>query len=124
MNQSKKDLAKQYEKILGSISDGVYSVNLKWQVTYFNRAAEKITGIPREEAVGRSCIEVFRSNVCETKCLLRETFSNNKPILNRPIYIVRGDKKTIPISFIFMAAIPNPQPTPSSQDHIGSRYLL
>ena len=98
MTQSEKDLAKQYKKILGSISDGVYSVNLDWRVTFFNRAAEKITGIPQKEAIGRSCLEVFRSNVCETHCVLRETLDNDKPILNRPIYIIRGDKKKIPVS--------------------------
>lgn len=98
MTQSEKDLAKQYKKILGSISDGVYSVNLDWRVTFFNRAAEKITGIPQKEAIDRSCLEVFRSNVCETHCILRETLDNDKPILNRPIYIIRGDKKKIPVS--------------------------
>jgi len=91
-------LEDQYQIILDNITDGVYAIDLNWQVTYFNRAAEKITGIPRKEAIGRPCFEVLRSNVCESNCVLRETLANGLPIINRPIYIVRADKKRIPIS--------------------------
>ena len=48
------------EAILESISDGVFTVDLEWRVTSFNRAAEIITGIPRSEAIGRLCSEVFK----------------------------------------------------------------
>ena len=41
--------------ILESISDGVFTVDLEWRVTSFNRAAEEITGIPREAAIGLRC---------------------------------------------------------------------
>ena len=51
--------------ILESISDGVFTVDLLWRITSFNRAAEEITGIPRQEAIGRLCSEVFRSSMCE-----------------------------------------------------------
>jgi len=88
----------QYQIILDNITDGVYALDLNWRVTYFNRAAEKITGIPINEAIGRPCFEVFRSNVCESNCVLRETIDTGFPIINRPIYIVRADKKCIPVS--------------------------
>ncbi len=95
---SDKRLDDQYQIILDNITDGVYALDLNWRVTYFNRAAEKITGIPIKEAIGRPCFEVFRSNVCESNCVLRETMDTGLPILNRPIYIVRADKKRIPVS--------------------------
>jgi len=98
MKPSDKNLGEQYQKILDTITDGVYSVDLDWRVTYFNRAAEKITGIPKIEAIGRACLEVFRSDVCESNCIIRETLNTKRPILNRPIYIIRADKKKIPIS--------------------------
>ena len=34
--------------ILDSITEGVFTVDSDWRITSFNRAAEKITGIPRE----------------------------------------------------------------------------
>ena len=91
-------MQKTYEIILNSIADGVYTVNLDWRVTSFNRAAELIAGISREEAIGQSCFEVFRSNVCETNCIVRRTLETKEPVVNKPIYIIRADKSRIPIS--------------------------
>jgi PAS domain-containing protein len=34
------------EAILESISDGVFTVDMEWRITSFNRAAEEITGVP------------------------------------------------------------------------------
>ena len=69
MNTIRKEVKKEINKrvpssstaiILESISDGVFTVNSNWQITSFNRAAEEITGISREEAIGKRCSEVFR----------------------------------------------------------------
>ncbi len=94
-----KHLSDQYQTILDNITDGVCALDLNWRVTYFNRAAEKITQIPVSEAIGRACFELFRSNVCETNCVLRETMNTGTPVINRPIYIFRADKKQIPVRF-------------------------
>jgi len=84
--------------ILESISDGVFTVNQDWQITSFNRSAEEITGVPREEAVGRHCWEVFRSNMCEIGCALRRTMENGKSSSSSSTYIITSEKKRIPIS--------------------------
>ena len=60
----------QVGSILESIADGVFTVDADWRVTYFNRAAERITGVSREDAVGRSCCKVFRASICESQCAL------------------------------------------------------
>ena len=56
--------------ILDSISEGVFSIDLNWRITSFNRAAEKIAGISRQEAIGKHCRDVLRADVCETGCTL------------------------------------------------------
>ncbi len=84
--------------ILESISDGVFTVDLHWRITSFNRAAEEITGIPREEALGRYCWEVFRSNMCEGNCALRRTMEVGKSFVSSSTSIITGDKKQIPIT--------------------------
>jgi len=84
--------------ILDSIADGVFTVDLDWRVTFFNRAAEEITGIPAAEALGRPCCEVFRANVCETACVLKHTLETGKPVVCQPIAILRAGGKEIPIS--------------------------
>jgi PAS domain S-box-containing protein len=84
--------------ILDSIADGVFAVDLGWRIRSFNRAAEEITGIPSEQALGEMCCEVFRASVCETACVLRETMESGRQITNRPVYIVRSDGRRIPVT--------------------------
>ncbi len=86
------------EAILESISDGVFTVDLDWNVTWFNRAAENITGIPRLEALGRKCCDVFRSSMCETGCALQKTIETGKPVIGRSGYIIDIQGNRIPIS--------------------------
>jgi len=84
--------------ILESISDGVFTVDHNWKITSFNRAAEEITGIAREEAIGRHCWEVFRSNMCEVDCALKKTMKENKSFVSTATYIITGQQKRIPIT--------------------------
>ena len=86
------------EAILESISDGVFTVDMDWCVTSFNRAAEEITGVSRREALGRRCADVFRSSMCGAGCALKETLKTGKPIIGKSGYIVREDGTRIPIS--------------------------
>lgn len=86
------------EAILESISDGVFTVDLNWHVTSFNRAAEVITGIPRKTALGRPCCEVFRSSMCEAECALRKTMRTGKPVINRAAFIINAERQRIPVS--------------------------
>jgi PAS domain S-box-containing protein len=86
------------DAILESISDGVFTVDDRWRITSFNRAAEEITGVDREEAIGRPCCEVFRASMCETDCALGKTLATGEPIINRSAYIIDADGRRIPIS--------------------------
>jgi PAS domain S-box-containing protein len=86
------------DTILESISDGVFTVDLNWRITTFNRAAEEITGISRQEAVGQLCSEVFRSSMCGESCALRQTLETKKPIVGISGYIINSKGDRIPIS--------------------------
>ena len=86
------------EAILESISDGVFTVDMEWRVTSFNRAAEEITGVPRKEAIGRRCSDVFRSSMCGAACALAQTLKTGKPVIGKSGYIVDSDGNRIPIS--------------------------
>ncbi|MCD6305441.1 MAG: sigma 54-interacting transcriptional regulator [Deltaproteobacteria bacterium] len=90
---------KKYHRIiLDSIADGVFTVDLNWLVTSFNKSAEQITGISRDKAMGKPCADVFRADVCKNNCTLRRTIQTQTPIRNMPVHIVRADQKVIPIS--------------------------
>lgn len=97
--RSDKQLSsEQMRMILDSIADGVFTVNENFRITSFNKAAEHITGVALEEALGRPCCEVFRAEICEGECALKQTFRTGKPLVNRAIYIVRADGRRVPIS--------------------------
>jgi len=86
------------EAILESISEGVFTVDPEWRVTSFNRAAEEISGVLREEALGQLCSEVFRSSMCGEHCALRQTLKTGQPIIGKVGYIIDADGNRIPIS--------------------------
>ncbi len=86
------------ENILESISDGVFTVDLNWKITFFNHAAELITGVSRGDALGRPCQDVFRASMCETGCALRHTFESGHPLVNRSAFIVNADGRRIPVT--------------------------
>ncbi|MBN1833831.1 MAG: sigma 54-interacting transcriptional regulator [Deltaproteobacteria bacterium] len=85
------------EIILESISDGVFTVDHEWRITSFNHAAEVITGIPREEAIGKICREVFRSNMCESDCALRRTMKHRKSFIDSSTHIITKEGRHIPV---------------------------
>jgi len=86
------------ETILDSIADGVFTVDEDWIITSFNRAAERITGISREQAIGQKCFDVFQANICQTACALRETMQSGRQRVNRRINILNNRGEKIPVS--------------------------
>ena len=87
-----------FNVILDSVADGVFTISEKGEITFFNRAAEEITGFTREEALGHNCFDIFRANICQTNCALKETIKTGREIINLPINIINKDGKELPIS--------------------------
>ena len=86
-----------FRVILDSIADGVFTVDRDWAVTSFNRAAERILGIPRDEAIGQKCHDVFHANICLTACALRHSIDTGQPVIDQPIDIVDARGRTVPV---------------------------
>lgn len=86
------------DTILDSIADGVFTVDRDSNITFFNRAAEKIIGISRDQAVGQKCFDVFRANICQTACALRKTIETGRELINLHINILNSEGCTVPIS--------------------------
>jgi PAS domain S-box-containing protein len=92
------ELLPQNTIILDSIADGVFTVDPDWRITFFNRAAQEITGIPAAAALGRPCCDVLRTSLCESACLLGHTMETGESVINRLVRIHRADGKELPIS--------------------------
>jgi PAS domain S-box-containing protein len=90
--------------ILDSITEGVFTVDRDWRITSFNRAAEKITGIPRERAIGQPCRDIFRANICERECRLRQTIETAAPVIGTTVSILdaAGNRKPISVSTVIL----------------------
>jgi len=83
---------------LDSIADGVFTVDKDWRITSFNRAAEKITGVSRNEALGQLCKDVLKADICERNCCLMSTMKTGEQIINKKVYIINAEGRKLPIS--------------------------
>ncbi|MFA5074164.1 MAG: sigma 54-interacting transcriptional regulator [Nitrospirota bacterium] len=84
--------------ILDSIADGVFTVDEKWNITSFNRAAEHITGIPSSQAIGQKCFDILHADICQSACVLRKTLTTGKEIIEQAVNILNREGKIIPVS--------------------------
>ena len=50
-------LSVSYEKILDHLNEGVYFVDKDRRITYWNQAAERLTGYRASEVVGQRCAD-------------------------------------------------------------------
>ncbi|MDB4901740.1 MAG: hypothetical protein JWQ63_1021 [Mucilaginibacter sp.] len=54
-----KEKTDEIENILESITDGFYAVNREWEITYFNKEAERILCQKREDVLGKNIWKYF-----------------------------------------------------------------
>jgi PAS domain S-box-containing protein len=98
-----KALGRIYQKeesffeVLSRIPDGLFTTDSELRITYFNPAAEKITGYPATKVVGMYCKDVFRKKICETDCPLKNAYAGGGEIHNREYVITNDEGRKIPI---------------------------
>ncbi len=92
-----KELKQREIAILDSVNEGVFTVDRNWRITAFNRAAERITGVPRDRAIGSLCCDVFHADICESNCALRRTMTAGRPVVNATAHIINQLGQRIPI---------------------------
>ena len=97
-SMEKRDPEKFFHIIFDSIADGVFTTDGEGRITFFNKAAEEITGFVRGEAIGRFCYEIFRADICQSRCVLKEVLKTEKEIINLTVTILNKYGKRIPIS--------------------------
>ena len=74
-----------YKNILFNIKDGVYFVDEKRKIPYWNKGAETITGFSSNEIIGKYCfdrilinIDDANHNICEDGCPLAATIKDGQ----------------------------------------------
>ncbi len=90
---------KEISKIIfESITDGVFTVDKECRITSFNSAAEMLTGFSKNEAIGKFCFDIFHSDICQTRCALRNTLHYGNAVYNTRVQIITKDGRKVPIS--------------------------
>jgi len=84
-------------KILNSVALGIFTVDMDWNIKYFNKEAEKITGFSKKEALGRKCYEIFRTELCHRGCYLRMAMETGSKIVKVRNRILNRKNKEIPV---------------------------
>jgi PAS domain S-box-containing protein len=86
--------------VLDSVADGVFTVDPDLHITYWNRAAEEITGYPAGEALGRQCHEVFRASLCPEECPMRQALATGGAAAPADVEILtrEGTELTVNVS--------------------------
>ena len=98
-------------QILDSISDGVYAVDRERRITYWSRAAERITGFRAQDLLGKRCFDNILAHVDDdglplcssTRCPLARSMGDG---LSRThtIYFHHRDGHRVPVRSRTMAS--------------------
>ena len=65
LSQALKFLGLSHNEIMDQLPEGVFMVNTRWQVSFFNHTAQEITGYSQAEVLGKFCWDIFRSELCQ-----------------------------------------------------------
>lgn len=95
MNDECRNLA---NLILDAISEGVFTIDKDFCIIEFNKTAERITGWKREDVIGKRCKDIFRSNICDSNCMLARSVSCLMRLSSQRVFIKTATGRTIPIS--------------------------
>jgi diguanylate cyclase (GGDEF)-like protein/PAS domain S-box-containing protein len=79
-------LRRDFAAVLDHLRDGVYFVDRKRRITYWNKAAERITGFRKDEVIARCCTDNILAHVdaegralCTGACPLSVTMADGRP---------------------------------------------
>ncbi len=92
-----------YKKVIENIYDGLYIVDKKRTILFWNKSAERISGFKKEEVIGKRCDDNILSHVdadgnslCLGMCPLAETIIDGKP-REAEVYLHHKEGYRIPV---------------------------
>ena len=93
-SQKEKDLL----QILNNLPDGLFTMDKEGRVTYFNHAAERITGISASDASGTHCSQIFKTTTCQIGCPNNSSSQIEKNVYNRAFAVTTLDGRSLSIT--------------------------
>ncbi len=93
-----------FEQIIDNLYDGLYFVDLNRVITFWNKAAERISGFTADEVVGKSCSDNILTHVdsegnelCTGICPLAATIGDGK-LREAEVYLHHKDGHRVQVS--------------------------
>jgi diguanylate cyclase (GGDEF)-like protein/PAS domain S-box-containing protein len=101
MNEISPDF---YATLLDNLYDGVYFVNLEREITFWNQAAERITGFSKGEVLGKRCadnllchVDQRGNSLCQGACPLSYTLGDGQP-RSASVFLHHKDGHRLPVA--------------------------
>jgi diguanylate cyclase (GGDEF)-like protein/PAS domain S-box-containing protein len=93
-----------HEQLMDNLYDGVYFVDSARTITYWNKAAEELTGYSAQEAIGKHCFDNFLNHVdgegrklCLEGCPLSHTLADGAK-RESEVFLQHRDGHRVPVS--------------------------
>lgn len=83
--------------ILNSLAEGVITVDKDFKITFFNEAAERITGFDREKVLGKFCKNIFNTEYCFSNCPIANVLQSGKNVLDFDTTIQCTNENAVPV---------------------------
>jgi diguanylate cyclase (GGDEF)-like protein/PAS domain S-box-containing protein len=90
-------------QVIDSIAEGVYILDIDGRIAFWSKGAERITGYPKEEAVGRLCSDNLLRHVdekgrelCIEGCSMRAAMKECEP-MEGDIFLHHKDGHRVPV---------------------------
>lgn len=84
-------------RILDNLPDGLFTMDKEGRITYFNSAAERITGISASAAIGMHCRKIFKTTTFQIGCLSKKSNQSEKNVYNREFSVTTLDGRSLSI---------------------------
>jgi diguanylate cyclase (GGDEF)-like protein/PAS domain S-box-containing protein len=92
-----------YKEMLDNLHDGVYFVDRRRRITYWNKGAERITGYLASDVVGHSCPDNLLNHedgngklLCRGQCPLAETMADGQ-LRQAEVYLHNAQGQRLPV---------------------------
>jgi two-component system sensor histidine kinase TtrS len=105
LQKAKNRLELQHELILDSVADGIYGVDMSGRSTFFNKAAEKITGWGADDVIGQNQHEILHHSHEDgsphraVDCPVYQTFRDDEARYISDDVFWRKDSSSFPVEY-------------------------
>jgi len=97
MVKSIRDRIEYANSLKLGISDPFFMVDPEMTITYINRSAARLLGVNIDDALGKTCRDVFKSDVCDRECPLKDVMNSNKAVIGKRVNLQNADGRHVPV---------------------------